>query len=78
MRLNKNIGWFQYLPVPCSQKYEIQGVLTHEFGHVFGMEHVYETTHPEQTMSTQATPCSYADSTLGWGDYTNMTLRYGS
>ena len=76
VRLNVNAGWFQYLPAACSNRYELAGVLTHEFGHVFGMGHVDESTHGQLTMSTNATPCSYADHSLGLGDYNNLHDHY--
>lgn len=68
--------WFQYMPGSCSNKFELSGVLTHEFGHVFGLEHVAESTHQYLTMSTGSTPCSYADRSLGLGDYNNLNAHY--
>jgi predicted Zn-dependent protease len=51
-------------------------VLLHEFGHVFGLAHVDEATHPNLVMSTNSTVCSYQDHHWGWGDYNNMTAHY--
>jgi hypothetical protein len=76
VRLNSATGWFRTLPNPCSSKYEMASVLLHEFGHVFGLAHVDEATHPNLVMSTNSTVCSYQDHHWGWGDYNNMTAHY--
>lgn len=76
VRLNKAGRWFRYIPSSCVASYEMAGALLHEFGHVFGMDHVSETTSPGMTMSESGTPCSYADSYFGHGDHLNMTERY--
>jgi hypothetical protein len=75
-RLRGLTYFYKYIPPSCYNGYEISGVLAHEFGHNFGMSHVDEATHGNLTMSTNATPCSYADGTLGRGDYDNLHVHY--
>lgn len=75
---NQYRSFFYYLPANCSNRYELQGVVTHEFGHVFGLGHVSEAQYKHMTMSTHSTPCSYRDKTLGRGDYNGLKKRYGA
>jgi hypothetical protein len=76
VRLSNRADWFRTIPSGCYNKYEMAGVLTHEFGHVFGMAHVSESSHGFLTMSTHSTPCSYVDNTWGRGDYDNLHVHY--
>ncbi|MDA8435840.1 MAG: hypothetical protein M0Z98_07635 [Actinomycetales bacterium] len=76
VRLNKSSKWYSIIPSGCSNVYEIEGVLMHEFGHVFGLGHVDEATHGNLTMSVNSTPCSYADHTWGKGDYNSLAAHY--
>ncbi|WFE54940.1 matrixin family metalloprotease [Micromonospora sp. WMMD1155] len=75
---NRPNQFFYFLPSGCNQRYELQGVATHEFGHAFGLDHVSESSYPALTMSTNATSCSYRDSSLGLGDYNGLRAIYGS
>ena len=70
--------FFYTIPAHCSDRYDLQGVATHEFGHVFGLGHVSESKYPALTMSPNATACSYRDSSLGLGDYNGLKKHYGS
>ena len=47
------ITWFSVRPDNCSNVYDLESVMTHEWGHVFGMAHVSEDKHGNLTMSTQ-------------------------
>jgi hypothetical protein len=77
IRLNSRRSWFsQAVPSGCSNKDGIEQVSTHEFGHVFGLAHVSQTTHPELTMSPQAAPCSNDKLNLGWGDIRGLRALY--
>jgi hypothetical protein len=69
--------FFYEVPVNCSNRYELQGVATHEFGHAFGLDHVDENRFPYLTMSPNATQCTYSDSSLGLGDYNGLKTHYG-
>lgn len=76
VRLLRSPIWFRLIPSGCVNKYEMSGVLTHEFGHAFGFGHVAEDGHGRLTMSQVSTPCSYADRSLGLGDYNMLNDHY--
>jgi len=76
VRLNKSSKWFSTIPSGCTGAYELEGVLVHEFGHVFGLTDIPEDTHGNLTMSAASTPCSYADHSWGRGDYNSLFAHY--
>jgi predicted Zn-dependent protease len=63
-------------PSSCSNRYSIEAVATHEFGHAFGLAHVSETYHPSLTMSTVIRSCQASESTLGLGDVRGLNALY--
>lgn len=62
--------------VGCAGVYDLQAVVTHEWGHIFGLAHVSESKHPMLTMSTQISPCDNSPRTLGLGDIRGLKARY--
>lgn len=78
MRLDPEYTWFttDTTPPNCQNQFGIEPVATHEFGHVFGLDHVSEADHPELTMSRFTSPCSTAQSTLGRGDWLGLSTLY--
>lgn len=53
----------------CSRAYDVESVMTHEWGHVFGLGHVSESGSRNLTMSfTINGPCQAAERSLGRGD----------
>jgi hypothetical protein len=60
----------------CSNKFSVEGVMTHEAGHAFGLGHVSESSHPGMTMSTKSAPCQNSESTLGRGDVLGLRQYY--
>jgi len=77
VKLTTRRSWFsQAVPSGCSNRWGIEQVATHEFGHVYGLAHVSQTTHPELTMSTQAYPCRNEKVTLGLGDVRGLRTLY--
>ena len=77
IRLTTRRSWFaEAVPSGCSNRWGIESVATHEFGHAFGLAHVSQTSHPELTMSTQAMPCTNDKLTLGLGDIRGLRALY--
>ena len=61
----------------CQGMWDLEGVMTHERGHTFGMGHVSETGHGNLTMSTNVNgPCQMAEISLGRGDVRGLGARY--
>jgi hypothetical protein len=76
MRLNKaSYGWVTSTS-GCSNKFSVEDVATHEFGHVFGMGHVSESSHGNLTMSPTMYACQNAETSLGLGDVRGLESKY--
>ena len=76
-KLNKaNYTWYVTKPVGCSNKYDVQAVATHEFGHVFGLGDLDEATHANLTMSQVIYACQNSEDTLGLGDILGLQSKY--
>jgi hypothetical protein len=74
-----NIANYDFTTTPasgCSGKYDVEGVLTHEFGHTVGLGHVSEASYPWMTMSTTEGFCDSSQRTLGKGDIHALDLLY--
>ena len=70
-------GWYATnKPSDCNQKWSIEAVATHEFGHVFGLDHVSESGHPSLTMSPSIGACQGQEKSLGLGDYSGLEALY--
>jgi len=77
VKLNKaNYTWYVTKPSGCSNKWDIQAVATHEFGHVFGLGSVSELTHGNLTMSQTIYACQNSEDTLGLGDVLGLESKY--
>jgi len=77
VRINKAYSWYAVKPSGCTTRWSIEGVMTHEFGHSFGVGHVSEGEHGNLTMSTHMNgPCQNAESSLGLGDVNVLRLVY--
>ncbi len=66
--LNDAYGWTVHPHDDCVGSWSVEGVATHEWGHVFGLGHVAEAKHPLLTMSPGILPCQNSEATLGLGD----------
>ena len=60
----------------CRDKYDLQSVMTHEWGHTFGLGHVSEDAHGRLTMSTLIKKCQRSERTLGKGDVRGLNNKY--
>jgi hypothetical protein len=79
VRISDVPGLFTLDPVAgCSGSWDLQGTLTHEFGHVFGLGHVSYAEHGELTMSDGLAACSTGFRSLGLGDYQTLRGQYGT
>lgn len=61
----------------CSgSKYDLQGVLTHEFGHFVGLGHTSEHGRGDLVMSPSSGPCDTTQRKLGKGDLLGLLSLY--
>ena len=61
----------------CRGMWDLEGVMTHERGHTFGLSHVAESGHGNLTMSTSINgACQMAERTLGRGDVLGLGNKY--
>ena len=74
-RINANKFWTDK-PEACTFQYMLEGVMTHEFGHAYGLWHVGEREHGQLTMSTKSNECSLSETTLGLGDVRGLRALY--
>lgn len=84
-KLNKFDGHDWYAGAPpfdcvTKQRYNIQAVATHEWGHMYGLWHYdsyREIDHPWLTMSPSVNgPCQNSEITLGLGDMLGLEYMY--
>jgi hypothetical protein len=76
MKVNRHDFRWTTTTAGCSDQYMVQAVATHEFGHVFGLAHVSQSSHGNLTMSTSMFACDNSPSTLGLGDMLGLEARY--
>ncbi len=70
--------FFLDTPAGCSGQWDLEGTITHEFGHVFGLGHVSYAQHGDLTMTDGLPDCSTAYRGLGLGDYLTLKQHYGA
>lgn len=77
VKMNTAYRWYADLPAVCLDRYSIEGVMTHEFGHTFQLAHVDEAGHGNLTMSTSVNAtCRHDEATLGKGDVWGLQALY--
>jgi hypothetical protein len=64
------------LPAGCVNRWDFEGAVTHEMGHVYGLAHT-GSGHDNLTMQHILRPCSTYARTLGLGDWLGMKKMYG-
>lgn len=80
--MNRSLAFFTgRIPAGCSSTTDLQGVMTHEAGHTYGLGHADEGSkdnglHGNQTMNSVLAPCTTKYRTLGTGDLNGMTSLY--
>jgi hypothetical protein len=61
----------------CRGRFDLEGVMTHEWGHTFGLDHVWESSHGKLTMSSRINgPCQSSERSLGRGDVLGLDRKY--
>lgn len=70
--------FFLTTPPACSNRWDLEGTVTHEFGHAFGLGHVSFAQHSALTMTDGLPDCSTAYRGLGLGDYLALKQQYGT
>jgi hypothetical protein len=79
VRVSDAPGMFTVDPdAGCTNQWDLQGTVTHEFGHVFGLGHVSYSAHGDLTMSDGLPACSSRFRALGLGDFETLRAQYGS
>jgi hypothetical protein len=64
-------------PSSCFDEMILEATITHEAGHVFGLDHVGERKHGRLTMSPYVDgSCDNNEATLGWGDIRGLEAMY--
>lgn len=71
--LGSNRGIVDAFPANCSNSYDLQSVMTHEWGHAYGLAH--ETSGPDEVMYPISSPC-HLRRHLGGGDWSGMGSLY--
>jgi hypothetical protein len=76
IRISTAKTWYTSSSVTgCSgSKYDLQGVVTHEVGHLYGLNHVALAT--QQVMKPSSSTCETSQRTLGNGDLAGMKYLY--
>lgn len=61
----------------CSGRWDVQSIATHESGHIYGLDHVSESSHANLTMSDKVNgTCQSSERTLGKGDVLGLEAHY--
>ena len=72
---NSSYSWANSSSVCTGAKYDLQGVATHEWGHVFGLNHDLDAGS-QQVMKKSSTTCEVSQRKLGSGDVAGITWLY--
>ena len=76
IKINRFESWALRLR-RCRDKPMLEATITHEAGHVFGLDHIGERRHGRLTMSPYLDgPCQNEEATLGLGDMRGLEALY--
>ncbi len=76
VQINNNERWALTLN-DCLDEVMLEATMTHEAGHVYGLDHVGERRHGRLTMSPFLDgPCQNSEATLGAGDVRGLEALY--
>lgn len=73
--LGSNRGLATSFSPMCGDRHDLQSVMTHEWGHSYGLDH--EESGPHEVMYAFSSPCALRRH-LGAGDYAGMANLYGT
>lgn len=68
-------GTCERIPSGCRDPVSIEAVVTHESGHVWGLDHVDEGLSPYLTMSPITGRCDRTAVSLGLGDVQGVQVK---
>ncbi len=72
--IGSNVHMVDSLPSNCTDQEDLQTIVTHEWGHAFGLAH--ETSGPDEVMYPTKPACALRRH-LGDGDWVGMASLYG-
>ena len=76
--INRDVDWAMSLEDCQGFEELLEATITHEVGHVFGLDHVTERRHGDLTMSTRSNgACTDDEISLGLGDVLALEELYG-
>ncbi|GEP39455.1 hypothetical protein NPS01_31180 [Nocardioides psychrotolerans] len=78
IRISQDSSTFTLTPnaLGCVSRYDLQALVTHEFGHFFGLGHVSESKRQQMTMSPLVGACTAAERTLGLRDMLGLEVLF--